>query len=262
MLTLYHWEPIASSALPLILLEEKHLEFDSRYVDVLEFEQLAPEFLALNPQGQVPVLLHAERVLTEATLILEYLETAFPTRPFAPSGLPGEALVPEAVRDRYRMRVWMRYVDEYFAPGVAILGWHTCMAGTRRRRLAAVELARLPVERQAVWRAALEDAYSEAELAGLRASLALRIGRIEQALTTSPWLAGAHYSLADIALFAFVSPLARLLPEALNASLTPRTLEWLARTRTRPAVQRALGRARITRLDETFAPGPEPGRWG
>ena len=79
-LELYHWEPCANSGELLILLHEKAIAFRSHYVDLLQFEQLSPAFLELNPRGQVPVLVHDGRVLTETTLILEYLDAVFPDR--------------------------------------------------------------------------------------------------------------------------------------------------------------------------------------
>ena len=43
MLTIYHWEPNANSGKPLLAALEKGVQFESRYVDMLAFEQHAPE---------------------------------------------------------------------------------------------------------------------------------------------------------------------------------------------------------------------------
>jgi hypothetical protein len=58
MLELYHAEPVANSMKVLLCLKEKGIEFTSHYVDLLRFEQHQPEFVAINPNGQVPVLVH------------------------------------------------------------------------------------------------------------------------------------------------------------------------------------------------------------
>lgn len=61
------------------MLREKNLEFDP----VIErFWERRPEFLALNPAGDVPVLIEADgRVVAEPGVIEEYLEEAYPERP-------------------------------------------------------------------------------------------------------------------------------------------------------------------------------------
>lgn len=48
----------------------------------------APEFLALNPMGKVPVLRHGEAVVTEVAAICAYLADAFPQAGLAPP--PGD----------------------------------------------------------------------------------------------------------------------------------------------------------------------------
>ena len=53
-LEVYTWEVNSNSGKPLIFLKEKGVEFDFHYVDVLQFEQHQPEYLALNPDGTVP----------------------------------------------------------------------------------------------------------------------------------------------------------------------------------------------------------------
>jgi glutathione S-transferase len=104
MLELYHAEPVANSMKPLICLKEKELEFVSHYVNLLKFEQHSPEFVKINPNGQVPVLIHNGAVITESTVINEYLEDVF----------PGVPLRPEDPVERARMRIWSKFVDEYF----------------------------------------------------------------------------------------------------------------------------------------------------
>jgi GST-like protein len=255
MLELYHWEPNANSAEPLICLTEKGLEFTSHYVDLLQFEQHSPAFLGLNPEGQVPVLVHDGRVITETSLMLLYLDAAF----------PAVSLLPPSAAERYRMHVWARVSNDYFAPALMLLGWHAHMVPRMEGRdlgLAAQGLLRLPPERQVVWRAALSDSYSEAQLATAHKSLEIVATRLEEALSSFEWLAGSRYSLADIAIFPMAQSLASLLPDVVNAATTPGTALWLQRVRARPAVQKVLNMARNERPEQLFAPGPETGRWG
>lgn len=50
-------------------------------------EQRAPEFLARNPMGEVPLLLHGERCLSQSGVILEYLDYLQPAPPLFPAAL-------------------------------------------------------------------------------------------------------------------------------------------------------------------------------
>jgi glutathione S-transferase len=68
MLHLYHAEPVANSMKSLLCLREKGLDFASHYVDLLRFEQRGEDFVKLNPNGQVPVLVHDGAVITESTV--------------------------------------------------------------------------------------------------------------------------------------------------------------------------------------------------
>src|SRR5262245_66482200 len=100
MLKLYHAEPAANSLKTLISFKEKGLEFESCYVDLHKFEQHEPWFVAINPEGQVPVLDHDGTIITHTTVIGEYLEDAFPDAP------PPRPAYP--VRTA-RTRIWEQY---------------------------------------------------------------------------------------------------------------------------------------------------------
>src|SRR6185503_10486301 len=140
MLELHHAEPNAASARVLIALKEKGLEFQSRYLDLLAFEQHAPEFLALNPAGQVPVLVHDGEAFTESSFICEYLDEAF----------PGPSLLPEKPIDRWAARAWQKYVDDYLAAAVSDLAWAALGRKALKSRNSAATLdaavARIPVK--------------------------------------------------------------------------------------------------------------------
>src|SRR5687768_8202538 len=100
MLKLYHAEPVANSLKTLISFKEKGLAFESVYIDLHKFQQHEPWFVAVNAEGQVPVLEHDGQIITHTTVIAEYLEDAFPD---APPLRPGDAL------GKARMRYWNKF---------------------------------------------------------------------------------------------------------------------------------------------------------
>ena len=85
MLTLY-FAPGASSMAPHIALHEIGEPFDGRPVSFAKGEQRSAAFLAVNPEGKVPVLLIEGRRLTEVAAILFYLAKRFPAANLLPAG--------------------------------------------------------------------------------------------------------------------------------------------------------------------------------
>ncbi len=235
MLTLYHAEPIANSLKSLIPLKEKGLEFKSVYVDLHKFEQHEPWFVAINPEGQVPVLDHDGTLVTHTTVINEYLEDAFPaTPPLRPADPVGKA----------RMRYWNKFVDEHVMNYVSMHGWHR-MVGVIARSVEAGDfeklLARIPLhEQREKWRTA-RSGFSDADLANATRKIEVAVDKIEQQLSESPWLAGEAFTLADINFFSHCGlGLQRMFPEMNAPARAPRLIDWVERVKARPGVQAAL----------------------
>lgn len=85
MLTLY-FAPGSSSMAPHIALHETGLAFEARPLSFKRKELREPAFLAINPEGKVPVLLVDGRALTEVAAILYYLARAAPAAGLWPLG--------------------------------------------------------------------------------------------------------------------------------------------------------------------------------
>lgn len=254
MLDLYHAEPNGASARVLIALLEKGLEFAGHYVDVLALEQYRPPVSELSPDGEVPALVHGGEAYTGASAICELLEEEFPQRP----------LMPSDARARWQVRVWQKSVDDGFAASVCELAWEAFGAtslGPGRSVLADAVERIVPQDERQRWRDALSG-YGSEQLARARGRAASAVDRIETALAGSAWLAGAAYSLADIAVFAYFKYLPVLCAETVNESATPRSLEWLRAVSDRPAVRAALGRGRAADPFAAASPAPEQIRWG
>ena len=241
--TLYHWEPNANSGKPMLALLEKGVAFDSRYLDLLNFDQHKPEYLAINPQGTIPAMLHGGRVLTESTAIMEYVDEVF----------PGPRLMPADARDRWRVRWWMKFMDQWLGPSFSMIGWSVFVGPAVRSRApeeleAAIERIPLP-ERRVAWRKAITGRFGDEEMRESRRRVALGIRMLEEELGRRPWLASHEYSLADINGFnlAYALPLSQ--PALSNDELTPNTLRWLRKIYARPAVKAcwALGRTGLVK---------------
>ena len=94
-LTLYTYFRSSSAYRVRIALALKGLTFEPRYIHLLHGggENWRPDYLALNPQGLVPTLLHGQRILIQSLAILEYLEEAWPDPPLLPADARDRAYV-------------------------------------------------------------------------------------------------------------------------------------------------------------------------
>lgn len=235
--TLYSWDPNSNSGKPLFVLMEKGVAFDFHYIDLLEFEQHAPEYVAINPAGTVPTLIHEGVTFTESTEMCEYIDAAF----------AGPRLMPDAAAERYGVRLWCRRTD-IAAEALSVVGWHSVL-GPMVRQKSPEELerliARIPTEERRIsWRRASQQSFTDAQLADARAAIAAYLRTLDSALRDAPWLMGDRFTLADILTFAnfYSQPLSN--PEACQEADLPHFYDWLRRIYARPATMRTFGLAR------------------
>ena len=233
----YTWEPNSNSGKPLFVLNEKGVEFDHVYINLPEFEQHAPEYLAINPAGTVPSLVHRGQVLTESTPMSEYIDAVF----------EGPSLSPSDPTLRYEMRSWCRRTDKA-AEALSVIGWHTNL-GPKVRSKSPEELerllARIPTkERRISWEKASKATFTPEQLADARAKVGAYVREMDSALANQPWLVGEQFTLADILTFANFYSLPANYPEFATAEFAPRVRDWLTRIYQRPGTIRAIGLAR------------------
>ena len=99
-IVLHHYPGNASLA-PHIVLRELALPFDLRLVDRTRMAHKAPDYLALNPNGQIPVLQDGDLVLFEAAAICLHLADKWPQAGLLPP------LGSDARAQAYKWLVWM-----------------------------------------------------------------------------------------------------------------------------------------------------------
>lgn len=182
-----------------IALEEAGLPYTVELVDLRHAEHLGEQFRALNPAGKVPVLLRTDQGNSSA--LSQSNAIVF----FADQMAPG-TLAP-AFDDPARALVMERYF--YFLTDVIALS-HVGF----RLRLAGFAEAPALLGRRAV--GALVQA--------------------EHFLADGPWMAGRHFSMADIAAYTIcVSFL-----DDIDWTHLPRLREWFQRSASRPAIVRGM----------------------
>lgn len=210
-------------------LYEKGIQFESRLLNLQKFEQHRPEYLALNPNGVVPTLVHDDRVIIESSIIIEYLDDAFPTLPLRPSDAYWKSQV----------KLWLKFSDDVVYNAVYAATWMAlsskAMSGftdEERRKI----IARIPQsERRKRWESVSSGGFSEDELRSGVEKMILCLGRCEQSLASADFLVNGDFSLADIAMIPFIDRIAKLRPEILGSGKYPNVMSWHDRMKSRPA---------------------------
>ncbi|MGA7118777.1 MAG: glutathione S-transferase family protein [Polyangiaceae bacterium] len=83
-ITLYH-HPYSRAANAIWMLEELGVDYELRFVDILKGAQKAPEIVALNPMGKLPILTDGDVVVTESAAIGLYLADRYSLGKLAPT---------------------------------------------------------------------------------------------------------------------------------------------------------------------------------
>ena len=232
MLTLYCFGPGANSLKPLLTLYEKGLDFKRHQLNPSKFEHHEDWFVKLNPNGQVPALDHDGKIIVESTVICEYLEDVFPDTP---------RMRPDDPYLRAQMRIWTKWVDEYFCWCVSTIGWERMvkhMANQYSEEEFEAYVKRIPIyEQQVKWRRA-RNGFPQDLLDEEMRKIAFSVKKLEGRLSESPWLAGPDYTLADICNFAIANGMEANYAELVNETDTPHLVDWIKRINARPACQK------------------------
>jgi len=207
-LTLYYGSGSPYAWRAQLALEHKALAYELKVLSFSAGDTRKPEFVALNPRHQVPVLVDGDFVLYESNAIVEYLDEAYPGR--------GAPLFPGDARQRALVRRLIAEVDYYY------------------------EKATSEVLEQAFWKKP-EEREPDKIVAG-RKAVVEEVGMFTRAMR-GEFLAGP-LSAADYTLFPFVAALWRAemkLPD-LDATgmLTPEFLAWKKRIESLPYFEKTI----------------------
>lgn len=141
------------------------LTFNWQYVDILKGKSRTAQFLRLNPNGRIPLLLtHDHQSLAESNAILSYLAA-------------GSTLIPSARWPHAQMLQWQFFEQYSHEPAIAVARYIQHYLG-------------LPPNEQARHAACLPKGYAALDV-------------MEQHLADHDFFVAGQYSLADISLYAY-----------------------------------------------------------
>ncbi len=156
-----------------LALEHKQLPYEIKMLSFSANDTLKPEFIALNPRHQVPVLTDGDFALYESAVILEYLEEKYPANP----------LLPKDIQQRAIARRLAREADVYFGAGMDKLTHQYFSMKENERNKKMIEQGREEVLKEFV--------FFEKEMRGV-------------------FLAGENLSIADCTLYPMLALVNRI----------------------------------------------------
>jgi glutathione S-transferase len=165
MIKLYGHELSGNSYKVRLFLELLNLNYEWIKVDLMKGEHKSPDYLVLNPFGQVPLLMDGETKLADAQAILVYLARQYGGEQW----LPLEAL-----------------------PLAQVVRWLSTTAGEVRQ---GPENARL-YHLFGATSINIERAHQKAEYI---------LTQLDQHLSTHTWLEFEHPTIADVAVFPYIA---------------------------------------------------------
>ena len=200
MVRLYGMSGSGNCWKPAVLMRQLKLPFEWIEIDILKGESRTPEFLARNPNGKVPLLaLDDGRTLAESNAMLCYLADGSPYFP----------------ADR-----WQR---------AKILEWLFFEQYSHEPYIATVRFWVHFLHKQDEW----QDKIAEAMKKGYAA-----LGVMERQLQQTAFLAGADYSIADIALYAYTHVAHQ---GGFDLAAYPGIRAWLTRVAAQPGFEKMPG---------------------
>jgi glutathione S-transferase len=253
VLELYHSINSVCAQKIRLALAEKGLQA-KEHAMTLRGDQFDPAYMKLNPNAVVPTLIHDGVPVTESTVILYYLDEAFPQPP----------LMPASPVARAKVRMFGKLLDEYIHNSCIVLTFGTAFRPaflklTPQERDA--EFAKSPIPRRADYkRDVINRGLDSTFVADALANHIKLLKMMDEALAHGPYLAGADYSNAEAGIIPYILRL-----ELLHLSAVwddyPRVGDWWQRMRERPSTRTTI-LDRMTEADwapfKNLAPDPWP----
>jgi len=181
-----------------LVMSEKEIKYKEIMLDPDSGDLSSPEYLSLNPSGVVPTLVHDNLVLSESSVIMNYIEDY----------CSSESLRPITAEGKARMNMWMKLADEVYFPALGALIYATLL---RPKYLALSEDVRNAIyekntdlNRRQMKRDLIENGLESVLIPDSIRTIVSMLDRIEGTLDKSMYLSGDSYSLADAAITPFI----------------------------------------------------------
>ena len=232
MLELYHNINSVCAQKVRIALYEKDQPVKEHLL-TLQGDQNDPAYMKLNPNGVVPTLVHDGHVITESSLILYYIDEAFPE----------PSLMPKTPLARHRVRIYNKLIDEYMHNSCMILTFATAFRPAFLKMTPAAwraEVDKTPLKRRAEYkRSVIEHGLDSEFVIDALGQHRKMISWMADDLARGPYLAGDTFTNADCAVIPYILRL-ELLKLGAMWQQEPAIVDWWGRVRARDSVKSAI----------------------
>ena len=232
-LTLYHHNnSVCSEKVRMVLNEKGITDWKSVELDILKGDQFDPDYLKLNSKAVVPTLIHDGNILTESTLISEYLDDAF-------SGPP---LKPDTPLEQAQMRLYSKACDEGLHQGVGVLSF-SAMFMDRLQSLSTEDVDKrlnriIDLDRRDRMKSVFTDGAGSPYVYRGTAAYEKIFQKIEHELSDGrDWLMGDRFTLAEINLAPYLTRLENMNLLDIWTEGRPKASAWFNRVKARRSFQ-------------------------
>jgi glutathione S-transferase len=212
------------------VLAYKELGYTDTRIRLEQGEHLTPEYLAVNPNGLVPTLVHDGKAILDSSVINEYLEEVF----------PDISLIPKPPYERAQMRSWIQYIDEVTTPAIRYPSFQKFFGGGLRAMSPEQRQSfanRLPLRKHFALEIGAEG-FPQIKLDAAMERIEQSLQRMEVSLGKTQWIAHDELTLADVAMMPSIVRLEDLGLASLWADM-PCVANWYTRLQALPAFAQA-----------------------
>ena len=229
-LHLYHHGLSQCSQRVRICLEEKGLPWQSHVLDVMNGEHLTEYYRGINPNNLVPTLIHDGQVIIESTDIIEYIDQHF----------PGASFTPTDPHEREAMDMWLQTSNSTKA-AIKILSHEFLFKAKAKKSPKQIAQMRASIHNQELINFS-EEFSSKQGIAKEKIVQSIKefetaFFKMNQYLAKHTWLAGEHFSLADIS---WMGDTHRLMLMNFPLKQYPHLQQWIKKVKARASFQKAL----------------------
>lgn len=224
-----YYHPLSNCAGRVLLaIEEKGLNVEKHLIDLMRSKQLTDEYIAINPKGEVPAIVHNGKAMHESVDILRYLEQEFPQVRLSP--------LEDDLREE--MEEWLDAAAKSHESGVVNYVYANGYGRLPTPRDWKFYQAHIPHRTQFHINRRKGLVANDKEQADQ--VLYQQFIKLEKALEDKDYLVGNTYSLADIAWFPNTLVLRVL---GYSFSQYPNIQQWIKRIESRPAFKKGFRKA-------------------
>ena len=229
-LHLFHFAISNCSQRVRIMLAEKKLTWTSHHLDLANDEHVTPWYQGINPKGVVPTLIDDGTVVVESTDILAYLDKLGGGESLLAGPDIDTALVDQCLASANAMQGSIKLLSHEFL----------FKPKARKNSQELERISQTMKNRDLVAfhnKFSSADGFSKDEIQKAVCAMHGTFQQLEQCLQQHQWLAGNHFSIADIT---WVVNFHRL--ELMRFPLTdyPKLSDWFRRVAARPSYREAL----------------------